>query len=262
MIPYPHINPVILHIWGPFAIRWYALSYIIGALVGCWFITAEAKKRNIIIKSSFDTLLIYIITGIVVGGRLFDCLIYYPKYFLTHPLKILYLWEGGMAFHGGLIGLILSLYFFARKHQAPFSSILDLASVPGSLAILMGRLANFINAELYGRPTASWVGMIFPTDPAQLPRHPSQLYEAFTEGLMLFIIQYILYRKTKIFDKPYMLTTSYLILYSIIRFFMEFFRAPDAHIGLIFNLLSLGQILSLLMLLFGILVGLYAAKKQ
>ena len=196
VIPFPAINPVLVQ-WGPLAIRWYALAYIAGLVLGWWVIRrvvaddrfwGGAKRPS---RDSIDDLLVYCAFGVIIGGRLGNVLFYDPAYYLAHPLDILKVWEGGMAFHGGLIGCFLGMALFARRYRTPLLTVMDLCSLVAPIGLFFGRIANFIRPELWGRPTDVPWAVVFPgTD--GLPRHPSQIYEALLEGVLAFVILYAL----------------------------------------------------------------------
>jgi phosphatidylglycerol:prolipoprotein diacylglycerol transferase len=244
-----NFDPVAFNILS-FEIRWYSLAYIFGILFG-WFYCKKFLIRDKIISSLFDDLVTYLIIGIIVGGRLGYVLIYNIKYYLNNVIEILFIWEGGMSFHGGLIGIFFATYLFSRKHKINKYIFLDLISVSAPIGIFFGRIANFINGELIGKATNGSWGIIFPKIDS-IPRHPSQLYESFLEGIILFIILNIIF-----FKKEYKTGTvsfGFLIFYGIFRFISEFFREPDIQIGYIIGSLSMGMTLSLLMIFFGLIL--------
>ena len=248
MLKYPNIDPVILHIAGPIAIRWYSLAYIAGFVVSLLFFKHYNKKLKVIkddeLCSNFFS---FAMTCLIVGARLFDCIFYNFKYTINNPLSILYIWEGGMSFHGGLIGLIFATYLFAKRYKIDALAIIDISVVVVPIALFFGRIANFINGELYGNITErSPFRMIFPTDPLQLPRHPSQLYEATLEGIILFIIMFFFFKRIKYSKYTGFLTGIFCFFYSIFRFICEFFRQPE--ISNILNI-TFGQVLSIAMFL-------------
>ncbi len=233
-----------------FEIRWYSLSYIFGILIGWSYCKKILIKDNNILKL-FDDLLTYIIFGIVVGGRLGYILFYNFEYYLNNLYKIFFIWEGGMSFHGGLVGIILTTYLFSKKHKINKNIFLDLISISAPIGIFFGRLANFINGELVGKTTNSSWGFIFPNFD-NLPRHPSQLYEAFLEGIVLFVLMNLIF-----FKKNYKIGTcsfAFLIIYGIFRIVSEFFREPDIQIGYIIEPLSMGMLLSILMVFAGLIL--------
>ena len=255
-----NFDPVAIQIFS-FEIRWYSLAYITGILLG-WFLSKRFFIANLEIKEKFDDFISYLILGIILGGRLGYILFYNPKYYLNNPLDIFKIWEGGMSFHGGLIGIILVSIWFAKKNnQNPFN-YLDIVSIVAPIGIFFGRIANFINSELYGIETKLPWGVKF-VNIDDLYRHPSQLYEAIFEGLILFII--LIYFKNKRSMKiPGLISGVFLIFYSIFRFAIEFFRVPDEQLGYIFFKLSMGQIISFIFLVIGIyiFVNKYENKKE
>lgn len=250
-LKFPDIDPVIMHV-GPLAIRWYSLAYIAGILIGIYYIKYLAKKSNFKLNEDFaDSFLLFTIFGIIIGGRLGYVVIYNPTLYIAEPLKILKTWDGGMSFHGGLIGFIIATILFARKYKLNHWKILDLASCVAPIGIFLGRISNFINGELFGRITDSPLGMIFPMG-GPFPRHPSQIYEALTEGLLLLLIMNILFFKYNFFKKERLLSGVFCVMYSICRLSVEFFREPDQSVGYILNYFTMGQIISILLALFGI----------
>ena len=245
MLTYPKIDPVIFHIYGNLAIRWYSLAYIVGFLMCYAFFKYKNNKLNIIQNELFEKLMTFIMCGVILGARLFDCIFYNFFETIKEPLSIFRVWEGGMSFHGGCIGVFIAFLLFNKLYKVKVLSILDLMLVVTPVALFFGRIANFINGELYGNITyTSPFRMIFPADYTQQPRHPSQLYEAFAEGICLFSIMFLLYAKTNFIKKPGILTGCFGCLYSIARFVCEFFRRPE-----ISNMLNLtaGQWLSVIM---------------
>ncbi len=248
----PSIDPVILSL-GVFDIRWYSLAYIAGFIIGSIIIKYLNKKLlNILSNKQIDSFFIWSILGVIIGGRVGYVLFYQTSYLFINPIYILKIWTGGMSFHGGLIGIIISIYLFCRKNNIQFFYLSDLVSIVAPIGLFFGRIANFINNELYGKVTNFPFAMIYPEIDFQ-PRHPSQLYEAFLEGIILFIILFTYFNKTKSDPTIGKISGLFLILYSIFRIFIEFFREPDSHIGLIFNIASMGQILSIPLLIIGIL---------
>ena len=248
---FPEIDPILFQI-GPFAIRWYALAYIAGILLGMLYIAfLDRKTPKTLSKALQEDIVLWAVIGIILGGRLGYVAFYNLSYFMHEPLAILRVWEGGMSFHGGLIGLILAIYLLCRKHNQPFLPVMDLISCAAPIGLLFGRIANFINGELYGRITDSPIGVIFP-NAGSMPRHPSQLYEAALEGLLLFILLAILTTYTKVQQFPGVLSGIFLLGYSLARMVAEQFREPDAHIGFLFNHATMGQLLSAPMLILGI----------
>ncbi|HNQ86134.1 MAG TPA: prolipoprotein diacylglyceryl transferase [Deltaproteobacteria bacterium] len=249
---YPQIDPVIVHL-GPLQLRWYGLMYVIGFIVA-YFVTVHICRRrgHPMTRTDVEDFVTYCILGLVLGARIGYCLIYNPVYYLTNPLKFLAVWEGGMSFHGGLIGLVLTGILFARARGKPFLLLADLGGLAATPGLFFGRIGNFINAELFGRVTDVPWGMVFPGG-GPLPRHPSQLYEAFSEGLLLFVILYVLSRKV---NTRGVVFGVFLAGYGLLRFIMEFFREPDPQIGFVFLSLTMGQTLCLIMVAAGLgLIG-------
>ena len=252
-LTFPEIDPVALQI-GFIGIRWYSLAYIFG-LIGSWFL---ARKMSRTVHSTFtvlkiDDFLIWATFGIIIGGRLGYVFFYNLRYFLEFPLRIFALWEGGMSFHGGLLGVIVATILFSRKKQVPLFAIGDIIACVAPIGLFLGRLANFVNGELYGRISRAvpWV-MVFPNTDGS-PRHPSQLYEAFCEGLLLFcILNGLWWLVPKYRSRSGWICGLFFLLYGLMRFGLEFFREPDAHLGFIWHRLSMGQLLCLPMILFGL----------
>lgn len=247
MLPYPQIDSVIVS-FGPIQVRWYGLMYILGFIATYLLVRRQIRLYNLTkLKFQFDGLNTVLILCLIIGGRLGYVFFYNPVYYLHHPLEILATWHGGMSFHGGLIALIAGGYLFCRSKDLDFLDTADTYIVTAPIGLGLGRLGNFINGELYGRITDVPWGMVFP-GAGPYPRHPSQLYEALAEGLLLFIILWPLGRKKHKKGWPAgIILVLFLILYGIFRFLVEFFRAPDAHIGLWAGLLSRGQILCIIM---------------
>ncbi len=251
MFQYPNINPIAID-FGFIKISWYAISYIVGILSSWYFILKIIKIKNIEINDRIiSDLISNCIIGIILGGRLGYVIFYNPNYYFDNFMEIFKIWNGGMSFHGGFIGVILAIIYSSKTSKIPIIVFSDLISIVSPIGLFFGRLANFVNGELYGRVTNHHFGMIFPNS-GKLPRHPSQLYEAFFEGLILFLIMVILMNKSKIFEKKGLLTASFIFFYGTFRFFIEYFREPDGHIGLIYFNFSMGQILSLPMIVCGL----------
>ncbi|MCP4987340.1 MAG: prolipoprotein diacylglyceryl transferase [Colwellia sp.] len=250
-LQFPVIDPVIFSI-GPVSLRWYGTMYLIGFLAAMFMANKAADRSNgVWTRDQVSDLLFYGFLGVILGGRVGYVLFYQFDYFLSDPLYLLQIWQGGMSFHGGLLGVILAIFIFARKTNKNFLEVGDFVAPLVPIGLGMGRLGNFINAELWGRQTdVSWA-MVFPTDPLQVPRHPSQLYEFALEGVVLFAILYIISRKTRSLG---LASGAFLIGYGIFRSIVEFFREPDAHLGLYFSFISKGQILSIPMILVGIAI--------
>ena len=240
-------DPVAFNIFS-LEIRWYSLSYIFGAIFG-WIYCKKYLIKKDLYQKLFDDYLFYIIFGIVIGGRIGYTLIYNFSYYLKHPIEVLMIWQGGMSFHGAVVGVILATIYFAKKHKVSAFYFLDLVALSSPIGIFLGRISNFINSELYGRETdIFWsVKFIFIDN---LTRHPSQIYEAIFEGLILFIILNFVISRS--YQKDGYISALFLIFYSTFRFFIEFTREPDEHIGLLYFDLSLGQILSIIVLVLGL----------
>ncbi|SVA85725.1 uncharacterized protein METZ01_LOCUS138579 [marine metagenome] len=248
----PSIDPVILSL-GIFDIRWYSLAYIAGFIIGSIIIKYLNKKLlNILSNKQIDSFFIWSILGVIIGGRVGYVLFYQTSYLFINPIYILKIWTGGMSFHGGLIGIIISMYLFCKKNNIQFFYLSDLVSIVAPIGLFFGRIANFINNELYGKITNFPFAMIYPEIDLQ-PRHPSQLYEAFLEGIILFVILLTYFNKTKSDPTIGKISGLFLILYGTFRILIEFLREPDSHIGLIFNIASMGQILSIPLIIIGVI---------
>ena len=250
MIPNPHIDPVLIR-FGPLAIRWYGLMYVLALTTAFFLIKARAARQKIALPlNDLHDLILYAAIGVILGGRLGYTFFYNLPYYLDHPAKIFAVWEGGMSFHGGLIGVILAGGMFCRRKGYPFYILADLAAPAVPIGLGLGRLGNFINGELYGRPTdVSWCMVFDATGGGPLCRHPSQLYEAVLEGVVLFVIVWIVDRRPHPPGVPFW---TFITGYAACRIFVELFREPDAHLGLFGGFISMGQILSLPMLLVGL----------
>ena len=245
-----NFDPVAFQILS-FEIRWYSLAYILGIIIG-WILCKKIFIKNLDINQKFDDYITYLIIGIIIGGRLGYVLFYNFNYYINNILDIFKIWQGGMSFHGGLLGIIIASILFAKKNNQDLFVYTDLVSLVAPIGIFFGRLANFINSELYGKVTeVPWAVTFVQVD--NLSRHPSQLYEAIFEGIILFIL--LLYFRSKNFlAKPGLISGLFLIFYSVFRLCIEFFRVPDEQIGyLIFNL-SMGQIISLVFIMIGTIV--------
>ena len=258
-----NLDPVLFD-FGFIAIRWYSLAYIGGVLAGWWFGKKIINKRlqdtgQKFDLREFDDLVTYLIISIIVGGRFGYIIFYNPGYYISNPLDIIKIWEGGMSFHGALIGVISGTYLFAIKRKISSLFLLDIIACVSPIGIFFGRIANFINGELVGKVTnASW-GVIFPNID-MVARHPSQIYEALLEGIILFFILNIF-----IFKKNYKTGSCsflFLIFYGFFRIFSEIFREPDVQLGYLFNFFSMGTILSFLMIIFGIIIFVFIRKNE
>lgn len=237
---------------GPVSVHWYGLMYLAGFAAGYGLgVMRAARPGSGWNSNEVADVLFYIAIGVILGGRLGYVLFYNPAYYLQNPLEILQLWSGGMSFHGGLLGVIVAMAWFAHKTQRGFFQVADFIAPLTPLGLLAGRLGNFINQELWGRATDLPWAMVFPaTDPARIPRHPSMLYEAFLEGVVLFAVLWIYSRRPRLTGR---VSGLFLICYGVFRFLVEFVREPDAHIGyLALDWLTMGQVLSIPMVLFGL----------
>ena len=263
-IPFPEINPVALQI-GPIAVKWYGLAYMAGLLLGWLYIRRLLQDNKLWAsgKTPFaldraDDLLFFMTLGVVLGGRLGFVLFYEPGHFLRHPADILAVWKGGMAFHGALLGCGLAIWLFARRNGIATCSVMDLCAAAVPIGLLFGRLANFINGELYGRPTDVWWGMVFPEakilhpEIEPIPRHPSQLYEAFFEGLVLFLVLRVLTHRRGAMQSPGLVTGVFLLGYGLARSFCELFRNPHDGHAFNFGWLTAGIAYSIPMILLGL----------
>ena len=242
-----NFDPVAFQVFS-IEIRWYSLAYIFGLIFG-WIYCKRIFIKDNNIQSKFDDYIAYLIFGILIGGRFGYVLIYNPIYYLNNIYEIPMIWKGGMSFHGAVVGIILSTIIFCRKNNQNIFYYLDLIALTSPIGIFLGRLANFLNSELYGRQTdVSWSVKFIKVD--ELKRHPSQIYEALFEGLILFLILNFVYKKFRFKDG--LISCLFLILYSIFRYFVEFTREPDSHLGFIFMNMTMGQIISIFSLLIGI----------
>lgn len=259
MLIYPPINPVALSL-GQFNIHWYGVMYLLGFLcflyVGKWRI--KHYGHPVLTPEMMDDFLFYGALGVILGGRLGYCLFYRPEIYLLHPLDLFKTWDGGMSFHGGLIGVCLGVYLFSRKLKCSFLLLMDFASVLVPIGLFFGRVGNFINGELWGRlcdPNLPW-GMLFP-DGGPFPRHPSQIYEALAEGILLFVIMLWYIRKPRAIGQT---CSLFVICYGLIRFGLEFFREPDLFATAVVKItgLSLGQLYSIPMIIIGVVFYVWA----
>ena len=252
-LPFPAIDPVLIQI-GPFAIRWYALAYIFGLVLGWQYLRWLVRRPGWqLTPEALDDLLLYVTLGVVLGGRLGYILFYRPDFYLTDPLEILKVWQGGMSFHGGLLGVVAACALFARRRGIAILEVGDAIACAAPIGLFLGRLANFINGELWGRPSDVPWAMVFPGG-GPLPRHPSQLYEAALEGLLLFAVMTWFALRPRPPGGEGRLVGIFLIGYGIARSVAELFREPDAHLGFLLGGLTMGQLLSLPMVLIGILL--------
>jgi len=250
-IPFPVIDPVALQI-GPIAIRWYALAYVLGIIVGWRYARAlAAQKLSPLTPAMLDDFVTWAVLGIVLGGRIGYVVFYNADYYLQHPIEALYLWHGGMSFHGALIGVITAMALFARTRHIGFFHLTDVVAAVTPIGLFFGRIANFINGELFGRETDLPWGIVFPNGGPN-PRHPSQLYEAILEGLVLFSVLAIVAWRYKGLARPGLLSGVFFIGYALCRIVVEFVREPDQQVGFLIGGATMGQLLSLPMIAFGI----------
>ena len=254
-------NPIAIEL-GPVAIRWYALAYLAGFIGGWYYLKQLVTAKNLpLTYQHLDDFLTYAIAGVLLGGRLGYILFYQSDYYISHPLRIFYLWEGGMSFHGGLVGIILAILLFARHKKLDPFMVGDLIAVAGPIGLFFGRITNFINGELWGRVTSHPWGMIFPHAGPE-PRHASQLYEAGLEGLLLFTILWYMAWRTNALQHPGRLGGVFLLGYAFSRFAVEFVREPDAQLGFLYAGATMGQLLCLPMALFGLWVLLRSLRQN
>ena len=262
-----NFDPVLVDL-GLFQIRWYSISYILGIVLGWLYavriikqITKNKYNYQPITTSHFDDLIIYLILGIVVGGRLGYVIFYNFEYYVQNFFDIFKLWEGGMSFHGGLAGVIIAIFIFSKRTKINFFKFSDIVACVAPIGIFLGRIANFINGELYGKISNLPWAMVFPYG-GNVARHPSQIYEAILEGIILFaLINYFALKKKLLFKTGY-ISGLFLVSYSILRMLSEIFREADIHLGLFFNYFSLGTLLSLATLIAGLVIIMSAKKNE
>jgi phosphatidylglycerol:prolipoprotein diacylglycerol transferase len=263
VIPFPHLDPVLVHL-GPFAIRWYALAYIVGILLGWAYARILVRSRRLwggkapLSVVDFDDFVLWVTLGIILGGRIGYVLFYNPSHFAAHPLEIVQLWNGGMSFHGGFTGCVVAVVLFARSRGLPILSLGDITCAVGPIGIFLGRVANFINGELWGRAADVPWAMVFPNG-GPLPRHPSQLYEAALEGLLLLAVLALLMRAGAL-KRPGMIIGCFALVYAVARTSSEFFREPDVQLGFLWGGMTMGMLLSVPLFLAGIGLIIYALK--
>jgi phosphatidylglycerol:prolipoprotein diacylglycerol transferase len=252
LIAFPAIEPEIFR-FGPFALRWYALAYVAGIVLG-WRLALRlaARAPRLVDRAAIDDVVTWITLGVILGGRLGYVLFYKPGHYLAHPGEILAVWQGGMSFHGGMLGAIGAVLLFAHRRGVHLLALGDIVATMAPIGLFFGRVANFINAELYGRAADIPWAMIFPSDPRQIPRHPSQLYEAALEGAVLFAVVAVLAWRGDARRRPGTLIGVFLVGYALARIACEFFREPDAHLGFLYAGATMGQLLCLPMLGAGI----------
>jgi phosphatidylglycerol:prolipoprotein diacylglycerol transferase len=264
-IPFPRIDPVLISI-GPFAIRWYALAYIAGILLGWLYARAMIRSERLwggpapLRVEDYDDFVLWVTLGIILGGRLGYVLFYNPAQFLANPAEIVQIWKGGMSFHGGFLGCVVAVLWFGWRRGIPVLSLGDLTCAAGPIGLGLGRIANFINGELWGRPGDVPWAMVFP-GAGPLPRHPSQLYEAALEGVVLFAVLAALVQWGAL-KRPGLILGAFAIGYGIARIVGEFFREPDAHLGFLWGGLTMGMLLSLPLILAGIVFLVVALSRE
>jgi len=264
-IPFPAIDPVLVSV-GPFAIRWYALAYIVGILLGWLYARAVIRHQELwaspppLTVNDYDDFVLWVTLGIILGGRIGYVLFYNPSYFTAHPLESLQLWHGGMSFHGGFLGCVLAVILFARHRGLSILSLGDITCAAGTIGIFLGRIANFINGELWGRPTDVPWAMVFPTG-GPLPRHQSQLYEAALEGLVLFVVLAAMIRAGAL-KRPGLILGAFAFGYAVARSICEHFREPDPQLGFLWGGLTMGTLLSIPLMLAGVILMAVALRRE
>ena len=252
-IAFPDISPIILSI-GPLAIRWYSMAYLIGILLGWYLLNRNVARNHLgLSKAQVEDFIFYLTLGIIIGGRLGYALFYGGRIMWQEPWHLLEIWKGGMSFHGGVTGVIAAVWLFARKIKYPFLQLTDLVVLYAPIGIFLGRLANFVNDELWGRVTDVAWAVRFPSG-GYLPRHPSQLYEAFFEGMVMFVVLNSLWRFQAVRTRRGTVSALFILLYGIFRISMEQFREPDKQLGFFWNSFTMGQILSTPLILIGLIV--------
>jgi len=264
VIPFPAFDPVLVHV-GPLAIRWYALAYITGILAGWLYARTLIRNDRLwggkapMTVEAFDDFILWVTLGIILGGRVGYVLFYNLPHFAAHPMEIVELWNGGMSFHGGFTGCVLAVVLFARRRGIPIFSLGDVTCAVGPIGLFLGRIANFINGELWGRPADVPWAMVFPNG-GPLPRHPSQLYEAALEGLALFIVLAVLVRLGAL-KRPGLIVGSFAVFYSLARSTCELFREPDVQLGFLWGGTTMGMLLSIPLFLFGAGLIIWALRR-
>ncbi|MEM9634110.1 MAG: prolipoprotein diacylglyceryl transferase [Pseudomonadota bacterium] len=266
VLPFPAIDPVIIEV-GPLALRWYALAYIVGIILAWRYMRALILNESLWGSSSrptqadMDDFVLWGTLGIIVGGRLGYVLFYNPAYYFANPGEMLAVWTGGMSFHGGFAGTVIAMILFAWRRGLSIWTLFDLAGCAAPIGLFFGRVANFINAELWGRPTDVPWAFVFPGAGPE-PRHPSQLYEAALEGVVLFLVLRLLSHRFMLLKKPGFLAGAFAFGYGIARSIAEFYRVPDAHIGYLSGFFTMGMLLSLPMILAGLAVMIWASNRN
>lgn len=264
MLTFPDISPEIIKI-GPFALRWYGLMYVLGFTFGFHILKARIRKGFFKLPFEYaDSYITFLVLGMLLGARLAYVFIYNWPYYSLHPGEIMAVWSGGLSFHGAMVGMIFSSWVFGKKHNIPLHCILDTLAIGAGPALFVGRMGNFINGELYGRVTDSWVAMIFPTDPERLPRFPSQLFQGLTEGICVFLLLSFIHRRLTATGKLKhgMLGAFFVGGYGFFRFFVEFTRQPDPQLGFVLGIFTMGQVLCALMMIAAVFQYAYVKKTQ
>lgn len=266
LINFPSFNPIAISL-GPFAVRWYALAYIGGIVFGWLYARAMIRNERLwggpapISLLQMDDFILWVTLGIILGGRTGYVLFYNLPFFMEHPAAIFKLWEGGMSFHGGFLGCVVAVMWFARRNDIPILSLGDITTAVGPIGLFLGRIANFINGELWGRPAdpgLPWA-MIFPTG-GDVPRHPSQLYEAGMEGILLFTVLAVMIRFGAL-RRPGLILGSFILIYGLARIAGEHFREPDPQLGFLWGGLTMGMLLSIPMLIVGVILIVLAVRR-
>ncbi len=266
VLPFPAIDPVIFEI-GPFALRWYALAYIVGIILAWRYMRALVRNDRLWAglqrptPVDLDDFVLWGTFGIIIGGRLGYVLFYNPSYYFANPGEALAVWTGGMSFHGGFAGTVIAIFLFAWRRGLSVWTLFDLAGCAAPIGLFFGRIANFINAELWGRTTDVPWAVVFPGAGPE-PRHPSQIYEAALEGVILFLVLRLLSHRFKLLEKPGFLAGAFAFGYGVGRSIAELYRVPDAHIGYLSGFLTMGILLSLPMILGGIALMVWAARRS
>jgi phosphatidylglycerol:prolipoprotein diacylglycerol transferase len=264
VIPFPAFDPVLISV-GPIAVRWYALAYIVGILLGWLYARTIIKHEELwagpppMTVTDYDDFVLWVTLGIILGGRLGYVLFYNPGYFAANPLESVQLWKGGMSFHGGFLGCVVAVLLFARHRGLSILSLGDLTCAAGTIGIFLGRIANFINGELWGRPSDLPWAMVFPSG-GPVPRHPSQLYEALLEGLVLFVVLTVLIQRGAL-KRPGFILGAFAVGYAIARSICELFREPDVQIGFLWGGLTMGMLLSLPLMIAGLALMAVAMRR-
>jgi phosphatidylglycerol:prolipoprotein diacylglycerol transferase len=264
VLQFPQFDPVAVSI-GPFGIKWYALAYIVGIVLGWIYARKILRTERFwggpapISVAQFDDYVLWVTLGIILGGRTGYVLFYNLPHFIAHPLEMFQLWQGGMSFHGGFLGCVMAVLLFGWRNKIPVLSLGDITCAVGTIGLLLGRLANFVNGELWGRVTDVPWAFVFPTG-GPLPRHPSQLYEAALEGILLFVVLTLMIRRGALL-RPGLIIGIFAIVYGLARIFSEFFREPDPQLGFLWGGLTMGMLLSLPMIAAGVAFVLWALRR-